>query len=131
MCQHFGVSNFVYNPLAGGLLTGKHKRDAPIPGTRFDKNQMYLDRYWHARDFDAVDQLAAIAAKAGRSLVSLALNWLYHHTTAEGIILGASKVEHFEQNLKVLNDGPLDSETLKACDDVWNNLRGPAPKYNR
>lgn len=131
MCQQFGVSNFVYNPLAGGLLTGKHKRDAPIPGTRFDKNQMYLDRYWHARDFDAVDQLAAIAAKAGRSLVSLALNWLYHHTTAEGIILGASRVQHFEQNLKVLDDGPLDSETLKACDDVWNSLRGPAPKYNR
>jgi len=131
MCQRFGVTNFVYNPLAGGLLTGKQNRDAPSPGTRFDKNQMYLDRYWHPRDFDAVDQLRDIAGKAGRSLVSLALNWLYRHTVAEGIILGASKVEHLEQNLKVFADGPLDAETLKACDNVWNTLRGPTPKYNR
>ena len=131
MCQRFGVSNFVYNPLAGGLLTGKQRREAPIAGTRFDKNQMYLDRYWHPADFDAVDQLREIASKAGRSLTSLALNWLYHHTAAEGIILGASKVEHFEENLKVLGDGALDAETLKACDQVWAALRGPTPKYNR
>jgi aryl-alcohol dehydrogenase-like predicted oxidoreductase len=131
MCKRFGVSNIVYNPLAGGLLTGKHKREAPIPGTRFDKNQMYLDRYWHAADFEAVGQLQAIASNAGRSLLSLSLNWLYHHTATDCIILGASKVDHLEQNLAVLRDGPLSEETLKACDDVWTTLRGPTPKYNR
>jgi aryl-alcohol dehydrogenase-like predicted oxidoreductase len=131
MCRRFGVSNFVYNPLAGGLLTGKHRREAPIAGTRFDNNRMYLDRYWHQADFDAVDQLQQIAASARRSLLSLALNWLYHHTLAEGIILGASKIEHFEQDLNALRDGPLDAETLQACDKVWATLRGPTPKYNR
>lgn len=131
MCKQFGVSNIVYNPLAGGLLTGKHRRDAPIPGTRFDNNRMYLDRYWHQADFDAVDQLQQIAAAAGRSLLSLSLNWLYHHTPSECIILGASKVQHLEENLKVLGDGPLDAETLQACDKVWAGLRGPTPKYNR
>jgi len=131
MCQRFGVPNIVYNPLAGGLLTGKHRREAPLPGTRFDKNQMYLDRYWHQADFDAVDQLQQIAAAAGRSLLSLALNWLYHHTVADGIILGASKIEHLEQDLNVLNDGPLSADTVQACDKVWTALRGPTPKYNR
>jgi aryl-alcohol dehydrogenase-like predicted oxidoreductase len=131
MCKQFGVSNIVYNPLAGGLLTGKHRRDAPIPGTRFDNNRMYLDRYWHQADFDAVDQLQRIASTAGRSLLSLSLNWLYHHTPSECIILGASKVEHLEENLRVLGDGPLDPETLQACDKVWAVLRGPTPKYNR
>ena len=131
MCQSFGVSNFVYNPLAGGLLTGKHRREAPIAGTRFDKNQMYLDRYWHPSDFDAVDQLREIAGRAGRSLTSLALNWLYRHTVAEGIIIGASTIEHLQQNLEVLRDGPLNAETLAACDQVWNALRGATPKYNR
>ena len=131
MCKQFGVSNIVYNPLAGGLLTGKHRRDAPIPGTRFDKNQMYLDRYWHQLTFDAVDQLQKIAAAASRSLLSLSLNWLYRHTATDCIILGASKVDHLEQDLKVLDDGPLDPETLQACDKVWSSLRGPTPKYNR
>ncbi len=131
MSKQFGVSNVVYNPLAGGLLTGKHRRESPLPGTRFDNNRMYLDRYWHQADFDAVDQLQRIASSAGRSLVSLALNWIYHHTTVECIILGASRVDHLEQNLKALSDGSLDPETLQACDKVWEILRGPTPKYNR
>jgi aryl-alcohol dehydrogenase-like predicted oxidoreductase len=131
MCKQFGVPNVVYNPLAGGLLTGKHRRESPLPGTRFDNNRMYLDRYWHQADFDAVDQLQHIAASAGRSLVSLALNWIYHHTPVECIILGASRVDHLEQNLKVLSDGPLDPEILQGCDKVWEALRGPTPKYNR
>ena len=65
MCKEFGVSTVVYNPLAGGMLTGKQKRDAPLKGTRFDGNQMYLSRYWHAEDFDAVGELLEIAKKAG------------------------------------------------------------------
>jgi len=40
-------------------------------------------------------------------------------------------LEHLEQNLAVLGDGPLDKETLDRCDQVWANLRGPTPKYNR
>jgi aryl-alcohol dehydrogenase-like predicted oxidoreductase len=131
MCKQFGVSNIVYNPLAGGLLTGKHKREAPIPGTRFDKNKMYLNRYWHPADFDAVDRLREVAQEAGRSLLSLSLNWLYHHTAIDCIILGASKVEHLEQNLAALREGPLAAETVQACDQVWTELRGPTPNYNR
>ena len=57
MCREFGVATVVYNPLAGGLLTGKQRREAALAGTRFDKNQMYLDRYWHSAYFDAVEEL--------------------------------------------------------------------------
>jgi len=131
MCKEFGVSTVVYNPLAGGLLTGKHNHAAPLPGTRFDKNQMYLDRYWHGADFAAVEKLRAVAQLAGRSLLSLALNWLYCHTPIDCIILGASRVEQLEQDLAALRDGKLDADTLAACDEVWKELRGPTPKYNR
>ena len=131
MTQHFGVANCVYNPLAGGMLTGKQHRDKPQAGTRFDNNQMYLDRYWHPGYFDAVDKLAQIAAASGRTPVSLALNWLWHHTPVDCIILGASRLEQLEQNVRTLGDGPLDKETLDACDQVWRDLRGITPKYNR
>ena len=100
MARQFGVSSVVYNPLAGGLLTGKQKREAPLTGTRFDKNQMYLDRYWHPAYFDAVDELKDVAARAGRSMVSLSLNWLLHHTAADCVILGASRIDHLDDNLK-------------------------------
>jgi len=131
MSAELGISTFVYNPLAGGLLTGKQTREAPIEGTRFDKNQMYLDRYWHAAYFDAVEELRGVSARAGRSMVSLSLNWLLHHTRADGVILGASRIEHLEANLTACEEGPLDEATLAACEAVWAKLRGVTPKYNR
>ena len=132
MCKEFGVSMIVYNPLAGGLLTGKQKREAPLPGTRFDNNRMYLSRYWYDAYFDAIHELAVIARDAGRSLVSLALNWLLHHTAADCVILGVSRIEQLEQNLKAMEDGALPKETVAAaCDGIWAKLRGVTPQYNR
>lgn len=131
MAKHFGLATCVYNPLAGGLLTGKHHRDKPQPATRFDNNQMYLDRYWHPAYFDAVDKLSQIAASAERSLISLSLNWILHHTAADCVILGASRLEQLKQNLSLLEDGPLNTATVEACDQVWRDLRGITPKYNR
>jgi len=130
-CKESGVSTVVYNPLAGGLLTGKHKVEKPIPGTRFDGNQTYLDRYWNQVNFDAVTRLNGIAESAGRSLISLALNWILHHSAADCVILGASRYEQLEENLRALDDGALTPEALAECDTVWSLVKGPAPKYNR
>lgn len=129
--KRFGVSTVVYNPLAGGLLTGKQHRERPLAGTRFDNNQMYLDRYWHPAYFDAVDELRQAAAKAGRSLIDLSLNWLLFHTPSDVVILGASKYEQLEETLGVFGKAPVDAESLAAFDRVWRNLRGVTPKYNR
>jgi len=130
-CREYGVSMIVYNPLAGGLLTGKQRRDRPMAGTRFDNNQMYLDRYWHPAYFDAVDELQQTAKQAGRSLIDIALNWLLYDTATDVVILGASKIEHLEQNLDVFERGALAPETVAALDRIWQNLRGVTPKYNR
>jgi aryl-alcohol dehydrogenase-like predicted oxidoreductase len=132
MCKAFGVSTIVYNPLAGGLLTGKQQRERPIAGTRFDNNKLYLDRYWHQAYFDAVDELQRVASAVGRSVADISLNWLLHHTAADCVILGASRIEHLEQNLDTVeNGGPLPTDVLEAVDRVWQGLRGITPNYNR
>lgn len=131
MCKEFGVSTVVYNPLAGGLLTGKQRRETPVVGSRFDGNQMYLDRYWHPAYFDAVDRLKTVAAEAGRSMVSLSLNWLLHHTAADCVILGASHLDQLKNNIREMEDGALQQTTVEACNQVWQNLRGVTPNYNR
>ena len=131
MCKDFGVSTVVYNPLAGGLLTGKHRQEVFIPGSRFDNNKLYQDRYWHEQYFHAVERLRQIAQSAGRSLVSLSLNWLLHHTMSDVIILGASSLAQLNENLAAGEEGPLPEDALKACDQVWRDLRGPLPVYNR
>ena len=131
MCRRFEVATVIYNPLAGGLLTGKHQPERPIPGTRCDANQLYLDRYWHPAYFAAVDELKAIAAGAGRTLVDMALNWVLHHTPTDCAIIGASNAGQLTENLDALGKGPLPAEVVTACDGVWNRLRGVTPKYNR
>ena len=131
MCQEFGISMVVFNPLAGGLLTGKQHRERPASGTRFDKVPMYIDRYWHPAYFDAVDELRGVAEGAGRSMVDLALSWLLHHTSTDCVILGASTEAQLAQNLDAFEGQRLGRDVLDACDAVWQKLRGVAPKYNR
>lgn len=131
MSRHSGISIVAYNPLAGGLLTGKHQPQSITPGTRFDSNKMYQERYWHPQDFEAVSQLNQIARQTGRSLISLALCWLLHHTPVDSVILGASRIEQLHQNLAAAAEGPLSADTVAACNQVWQSLRGPVPAYNR
>ncbi len=131
MCVALGLSTIVYNPLAGGLLTGKHRERRAVAGSRFDGNEMYLDRYWHDANFDAVDELARTCESQGRSLISASFAWLLHHTRADGLILGASKLEQLEQNLDAISEGPLSPDLLAACEALWEGVRQIAPKYNR
>jgi 1-deoxyxylulose-5-phosphate synthase len=131
MTQAFDVSMLAYNPLAAGLLTGKHRESSILEGGRFDGNRMYQDRYWHSETFRAVDALAAVAERAGRSLAGMAFAWLLHHTPTEAVILGASRTEQLQQNLVLCEEGPLDADTVRECDAVWHHLRGPVPVYNR
>jgi aryl-alcohol dehydrogenase-like predicted oxidoreductase len=131
-CKRFGVAVVPYNPLAGGLLTGKHARQrGPIAGTRFDGNKLYLDRYWHGDYFAAVEELAAIGGEAGKTLVELSFQWLLSQAQVDSIILGASRLEQLEENLKACAGRQLDEGTLARCDAVWKRLRGITPKYNR
>ena len=127
--RQYGVPTLAYNPLAGGLLTGKHNRkQEPAKGTRFDGNEMYRKRYWSGAMFDAVEELVRIAKEAGKTIVQLSLQWAQQKS--EGLLLGATTLEQLEENLAAL-DGTLDEATLAACDAVWEDLRGPLPKYNR
>lgn len=129
--KRLGLTNITYNPLAGGLLTGKHRPDAePPPGTRFSK-AIYRDRYWNPIQFEAVERLRQIADSAGLSLIELAFRWVLSRPLTDGMLLGASSLDQLRTNLEALAGPPLDEGTLDACDDVWASLEGVAPHYNR
>lgn len=131
-CKRFGISVIAYNPLAGGLLTGKQSREkGPIEGTRFDKNTLYVGRYWHDDYFAAVEELRSVAREAGKTLVELALQWLLSQDRVDSVILGASRPEQLSENLKACEGGKLDAAVLGRCDRIWMRLRGVTPKYNR
>jgi len=131
MTKALDISILAYNPLAAGLLTGKHQEVSIPQGGRFDRNQMYQDRYWHTQTFEAVEKLRLVARRAGRSLTSLAFSWLLHHTATDVVILGASRLEQLRKNLALCKDGPLGDDLIRECDEIWQSLRGPIPAYNR
>jgi aryl-alcohol dehydrogenase-like predicted oxidoreductase len=123
--------DIAYNPLAGGLLTGKHRPTAtPTPGTRFSQ-EAYRARYWNDAQFAAVDRLRGAAEKDGVSLLELAYRWLLSRPMVDAILVGASSVEHLRENLAAARGDGVSAEALEACDEAWSTLRGVAPSYNR
>ncbi len=88
LCIDEGIAVIPYNPIAGGMLSGKHDRTkAPDEGTRFalgNAAQTYQDRYWHDNVFDTVDELVKIADDAGIPLPTLAVAWTLRHPGDHG-----------------------------------------------
>jgi len=130
-CADEGVGVVVYNPLAGGLLTGKHNgTQTPPTDTRFGQNQTYFDRYWSPLNFTAVEHLKKIAEAHNRKPAQFALAWVLGNPTITAAIVGASSAKQLAENLGAL-DVKLTSEEAKACDDVWLELRPPRFFYGR
>jgi aryl-alcohol dehydrogenase-like predicted oxidoreductase len=129
-----GLLTMVYNPLGGGLLTGRHSFADGATSGRFGDSRlaaMYKQRYWTPELFDAVDRLAAVAAGAGLPLAELSLRWLLGSPDVGALLLGGSRVAQLEQNVAAAAAGPLPTDVVAACDEVGATLRGPMPAYNR
>jgi len=128
------IETMVYNPLGGGLLTGRHRFDQVPADGRFGDSAlaaMYTQRYWDAQLFEAVDRLTAVADDAGATLVELALRWVAHRPGVGSVLLGGSRAEQVTANVAAIARGPLPDDVLAACDDVGRTLRGPMPAYAR
>ena len=135
--QHFGISFYVYNPLAGGMLTGKHQdvSQAP-PDGRFSGNAEYQTRYWKNNYFAAVDLFKQTCQQENINPASAALRWLSHHSGLngdkdDGVILGASSMHHFEQNLESMGQGPLPDSVVDTLNEAWELTRSQCVKYFR
>ncbi len=121
----------VFNPIAAGLLTGKHRRGALAADSRLKDNYGYNLRYINDTNFDAVERLSAAAEEAGMSLLELALQWLLNRPAVDSVIVGASRLEHVQQNLALAAETkPLSPETLAACDEAWDLLRSRCFSYH-
>jgi len=130
-CKELGVGFLAYNALAGGLLTGKHRRGKPpMKCSRFDRQKNYRDRYWHSQFFDAMETLERTATDAGLSLIDLSLRWIMAQPDVTCVLLGATSLDQLETNLTA-SRGALPDSVKAVCDKVWEELNGPTPRYNR
>jgi len=141
--RRFNLTFYAYNPLAGGLLTGRYKADdlKNEPTGRFYGNNWaaaYQQRYWKPCMFAAIDLIqSALTNEYGDGRVTLAeasLRWMMHHSKLGGgdaVIVGASSAGHLDQNLSATAQGPLSAAVVDAFEQGWKLTQGECPLYFR
>ncbi|AGP32306.1 aldo/keto reductase [Sorangium cellulosum] len=131
LAQEEGLGVIPYNPLAGGLLTGKHRRGEPTQGTRFTLGTAasnYQQRYWNERAFATVEKLQGIVAEAGQSLTTVAVAWVLANPAITSAIIGASRPDQLDATLAAA-ELALDPQLKARLDDVTAEYRrGDSPR---
>ena len=127
VCQRYGMGVIAWSPLAGGWLTGKYRRDQePPPGSRMDRwrpgTHAVAARFdvslpENQRKLDAIEDLSAVADKAGLSLTHMANAFVLAHPAVTSAIIGPRTMDHLE-DLLAGADARLDADTLDAIDAI-------------
>ncbi|HUN39034.1 MAG TPA: aldo/keto reductase [Acetobacteraceae bacterium] len=114
----YGLGLLPFQPLASGLLTGKYRRNAPLPsGTRLANTARLADRYLTERNWTAAEKLADFAQRCGHTLLELAFSWLLAQAPVASVIAGATRPEQLEQNVKA-GGWRLSTEELAEVDRI-------------
>ena len=131
--DHFGIRFYAYNPMAGGLLTGRYGKFEDMGG-RFTHRPNYQNRYWKKSYFDAVDMIKAAAERHGITSIDATYRWLAYHSMLNGdrgdaILIGASKLNHLLQNMETVKAGPLPKDMIETFEAAWQITKGDSPEY--
>jgi aryl-alcohol dehydrogenase (NADP+) len=126
LCAEEGLGIIPYNPIAGGLLSGKHNPSQPPPeGSRFALGNaagVYQDRYWHDREFATVEELRKVAEREGVALVTLAVAWVLANPAVTAPIVGASRPDQLDASLAA-SDYVLSPELKDELDQATRPYR--------
>ena len=126
LCAEEGLGVIPYNPVAGGLLSGKHSpSSAPEDGTRFTigtAGAMYQQRYWHDKEFATVEELRKVAEREGVSLVTLSVAWVLANPAVTAPIIGASRPEQLGDSLAAA-EFVMSGELKDELDELTRNYR--------
>jgi aflatoxin B1 aldehyde reductase len=131
----FDMRFYAYNPLAGGMLTGKYSDPSEKPQEgRFALRKTYPSRYWKASFFKAVDTIREVIGDI--SMVEAVYRWLGYHSRlnsarGDAIIIGASRLSQLEQNIEAIEKGPLPEEVIEAFEKAWTISKADSPEYFR
>lgn len=129
--RRYKLHTTVYNPLAGGLLTGRHSRDGSTQtGSRFDKNRLYQRRYFTDVMFDRVEALSGLAKAEGMSVLELSYAWLAGAAGVDSILLGPASVAQLDEGVSACRRG-LSPEVRGVVDALYRTWMGTDTTYVR
>ncbi len=117
--KKYGIGQVVFSPLAQGVLTGKYKGGRIPPGSRAANEEInvFVQRFLNPEMLARVDALEKIATELGISLAELALAWVLREPNVASALVGASRPEQIEQNVRAV-DVNLPAEVLARIDEI-------------
>jgi aryl-alcohol dehydrogenase-like predicted oxidoreductase len=116
--RHYGMGLLPYFPLANGLLTGKYKRNAPLPeGARMTREAQRASEVLTDANWTKTEKLTAFCEARGKALVELAFSWLAAQQVVSSVIAGATKPEQVAANVKAA-EWALTPEELAEIDTI-------------
>ncbi|MBN8889914.1 MAG: aldo/keto reductase [Acetobacteraceae bacterium SCN 69-10] len=116
--RSLGMGLLPYFPLASGLLTGKYRRNAPMPeGARLTKTERLAERYLTEKNWAISEKLIDYAESRGHTALELAFSWLLSQAPVSSVIAGATKPEQLEQNVKA-GSWAMSAEELAEIDRI-------------
>lgn len=116
--EAYGMGLLPFFPLASGLLTGKYRRNAPMPGgTRLANTKRLADRFLTEANWQMAERLQDFCDKRGRGMLELAFGWLAARPAVASVIAGATKPEQLEDNVKA-TDWALSAEDMAEIDRI-------------
>ena len=125
LCQASQIGVIVYNPLAGGVLSGKYKvGQAVVKDSRFNlpgAGKVYQQRYWEDVKLGIASELADAAKKRDLSPVSVAVAWTLSQPGVTSAIIGATRPDQLDANIAGV-ELTLDEDLKALCDEFWWRL---------
>jgi aryl-alcohol dehydrogenase-like predicted oxidoreductase len=123
-----GVGALVWSPLGWGRLTGKIRRDQPLPqNSRLHATAQFGPPVDEQRLYAIVDVLDAIASETGRTVPQVAIAWLLSRPTVSSVIIGARDEAQLRDNLGAVG-WSLSADQLRRLDEV-SAVMAPYPYY--
>merc|ERR1712059_38255 len=145
--RYHNIAFYAYSPLGGGILTGKYKfeeeENKSITKGRFNGigwDKVYRDRYWKQEHFTAMEELKTLLTQhhpgEDMSIPEAAFRWIYNHSVLDGskgdcVVLGASRLDQLQMNLRLSTAGPLAEPVVKFIDEWWKSTKHLCPVYFR
>jgi aryl-alcohol dehydrogenase-like predicted oxidoreductase len=115
LCEEEGVGVIPYSPLAGGFLTGKYRRDAPVPDSA--RASAVQRRYLNDRGFTILEALEKLGQARGKTIAQMALAWQLSQPVITSPIIGANSIQQLDDSLGAVGLR-LSEEEMKALDAI-------------
>jgi len=117
--EKHGIGQVVFSPLAQGVLTGKYKKGQAVPaGSRASQKDLgNLFGVLNDENLDKVERLKDIALNENLSLSQLAISWILRQPNVASALVGASRPEQLDENIKA-SGIKLNDDTLQRIEDI-------------